>query len=244
MRCTSRAGIAATLVALAVAVLVPASASAQAAPACPATPTYDPAVPTPQSVLGFPLGIGQPQPVTSAQIFAYMQAVDAASDRVTSFDIGHSWRGHPMKVAIVSSSANMLPDRLKQIRRIHQSLRADHGNRLSPDVAETLPAIVWLAGNVHGGEKSGADAELQILYELASRTDCQVRDINDDVVAVILPTQNPDGRDASRRQNDYGFDMNRDWFARTQPETDAKVELLREYPGQVFVDAHEMGGRR
>ena len=36
--------------------------------------------------------------------------------------------------------------------------------------------------------------------------------------------------------------MNRDWFARTQPETDAKLELLRQYPGVMHVDAHEMGG--
>ncbi len=103
---------------------------------------------------------------------------------------------------------------------------------------------MWLAGNVHGGEKSGADAELKTLYELAARTDCDVRKLNDDLVTVIMPSQNPDGRAASRRQNDYGFDLNRDWFARTQPETEAKVELLRRWPGQVFVDAHEMGGRQ
>ncbi|MFC4059313.1 hypothetical protein ACFOWE_13485 [Planomonospora corallina] len=36
--------------------------------------------------------------------------------------------------------------------------------------------------------------------------------------------------------------MNRDWFARTQPETDGKLELLRRYPPQLFIDAHEMGG--
>ena len=35
--------------------------------------------------------------------------------------------------------------------------------------------------------------------------------------------------------------MNRDWSARTQPETDGKVELLRRYPGVLFIDAHEMG---
>ena len=58
---------------------------------------------------------------------------------------------------------------------------------------------------------------------------------------VILPTQNPDGREADTRRNAYGFDMNRDWFARTQPETDAKVEMLRRYPPVLFIDAHEMG---
>ena len=59
---------------------------------------------------------------------------------------------------------------------------------------------------------------------------------------VIVPTQNPDGREAYTRRNDYGFDINRDWFARTQPETDGKIELMRKYPPQLFIDAHEMGG--
>jgi len=58
---------------------------------------------------------------------------------------------------------------------------------------------------------------------------------------VLLPIQNPDGRELNTRQNFYGFDMNRDWFARTQPETDGKVELFRELPGPLFVDDHEMG---
>ena len=34
--------------------------------------------------------------------------------------------------------------------------------------------------------------------------------------------------------------MNRDWFARTQPETDGKIELMRRYPPVLFIDAHEM----
>ena len=59
---------------------------------------------------------------------------------------------------------------------------------------------------------------------------------------MILPTQNPDGREADTRRNANGFDMNRDWFARTQPETDGKVELLRRFPGVLFIDAHEFGG--
>ncbi|MBF6757180.1 carboxypeptidase, partial [Acinetobacter baumannii] len=35
--------------------------------------------------------------------------------------------------------------------------------------------------------------------------------------------------------------MNRDWFARTQPETDSKVELVKRYPPVLFIDDHEMG---
>ena len=58
---------------------------------------------------------------------------------------------------------------------------------------------------------------------------------------VLLPTQNPDGREADTRRNAYGFDLNRDWFARTQRETDGKLQPLRRYPPVLFIDAaHEM----
>ena len=109
-------------------------------------------------------------------------------------------------------------------------------------IARRDPAILWIAGNVHGGEESGTDASLRVLYELADRTDCAAQQILDNAVVVILPTQNPDGREADTRRNAYGFDMNRDWFARTQPETDGKLEMLRRYPPVLFIDAHEMGG--
>ena len=56
-----------------------------------------------------------------------------------------------------------------------------------------------------------------------------------------MPVQNPDGRDADTRRNAYGIDMNRDWFARTQPESDAKLELLRQYLPVLDLDVHEMG---
>lgn len=105
----------------------------------------------------------------------------------------------------------------------------------------SMPSILWVAGNVHGGEESGTDASLRVLYELAARTDCAAAEILDDAIIVVLPTQNPDGREEDTRRNAYGFDMNRDWFARTQPETDGKLEMLRQLPPQVFVDAHEMG---
>jgi Zinc carboxypeptidase len=109
-------------------------------------------------------------------------------------------------------------------------------------IASEDPAILWVAGNVHGGEESGTDASLRVLYELADRDDCAATRILDEAIVVILPTQNPDGREADLRRNAYGFDMNRDWFARTQPETDGKIEFLRRYPPVLFIDAHEFGG--
>ena len=46
-------------------------------------------------------------------------------------------------------------------------------------IAAADPAILWIAGNVHGGEESGADAALRVLYELADRKDCAARQILD-----------------------------------------------------------------
>ena len=120
-----------------------------------------------------------------------------------------------------------------------RSCRTPESTRL---VAST-PAILWVAANVHGNEKSGADAALKVLYELADRTDCAAQTVLDNAIVVIMPTQNPDGRVRNIRRNSYGFDMNRDWFARTQPETDGKLELLRQYPPMLFDDAHEFGYR-
>ena len=79
------------------------------------------------------------------------------------------------------------------------------------------------------------------MYNLAARGDCVVDDILANAVVVILPIQNPDGREEQTRRNLNGFDMNRDWFARTQPETDGKLEVLRKYPPMLYVDAHEFG---
>ena len=109
------------------------------------------------------------------------------------------------------------------------------------DLAANTPAILWVAANVHGGEESGADASLHALYELAARDDCVVDEILANAIVVILPTQNPDGREIGQRRNLNGFDMNRDWFARTQPETDGKLDVVREYPPTLFIDAHEFG---
>ncbi len=82
---------------------------------------------------------------------------------------------------------------------------------------------------------------LRLLYELADRTDCVATTLLDNLVIVVIPVQNPDGREADTRRNAYGFDLNRDVFARTQPETDSRVELMRTYPPVLLLDDHEFG---
>ena len=186
---------------------------------------------------------GENGEVTTQQAYDYMAAVDAASDRVITGALDQrSQEGRELRWAIVGHPDHLRRGKLRAIKKAAQTLRDPSTPAWKAErIARRYPAILWIASNVHGGEESGTDASMRVLYELADRTDCAARQILDGSIVVLLPIQNPDGREANTRQNFYGFDMNRDWFARTQPETDAKIEFLREYPGPLFVDDHEMG---
>ena len=218
------------------------AAPVAAAPGCDpfqTPPEIDPSVPTAQSVLGFALGSHE---VSTAQANQYMAAVDAASDRVITGNAATSVGGRLINYAVVGDPSHVTPSGLAAVQAAVATLRNPLASQADVDAAlASAPVILWLSGNVHGNEESGADASLDALYNLAARDDCVVDDILANAVVVILPIQNPDGREEQTRRNLNGFDMNRDWFARTQPETDGKLEVLRRYPPMLYVDAHEFG---
>ncbi|WP_034521246.1 M14 family zinc carboxypeptidase [Actinomadura rifamycini] len=237
-------------VALAASLAVPAAAAAPAAarPAAPAAacdptrtePVYRGDVPAPADVLGFDLG---ERPVRAAESDRYLDAVAARSDRVVSGTLGTSAQGRPLKYAVVGEPRLVTKAGLAKARRDAHRLRDPRTpDRLAERLARTGVPILWVSGNVHGDEPSGTDAALRVLRDLGDRTDCAAERILDNALVVVLPTQNPDGRELGTRENAYGFDMNRDWFARTQPETDGKLAMLNRYPPVLYIDAHEMGG--
>jgi len=240
-RATSLVATVATVVACAPALL--GSTAEAAAPSCgpfEAVPSFRGEVPPAQDVIGVPLG---ERDVTTAESDAYLQAVSDASPRVVDGVLAESVQGRPLRYTIVGKPGNVTPQGLARVRAAAARLRDPSTPPAeAAKLAETTPAILWVAGNVHGGEESGTDASLRVLYELADRDDCAARRVLDNAIVVILPTQNPDGREADTRRNAYGFDMNRDWFARTQPETDGKLAALQDYPPVLFIDSHEMGG--
>ena len=234
----------ARLAVLAAVVLLVTAAPAAADTACDpmqTPPEFQGGVPKLETVV--PAPGGENGEVTTDQAYSYMDAVDAASDRVITGALEKkSWQDRELRWAMIGHPDHLDRRSLKAIAKAAQALRNPKTPPwLARQIAKRFPAILWIASNVHGGEESGTDASMRVLYELADRTDCAARQILDNSIVVLLPTQNPDGRELNTRQNFYGFDMNRDWFARTQPETDGKLELLRQYPGPLFVDDHEMG---
>jgi predicted deacylase len=198
--------------ALALCSLAAAPAARAACPSIPAPPSAD-------------------HPASAAQVDAYVRAVARASPVISTGVAGLSVQGRPLRYAV----ATALPP-----GRLHSALarlRAVRAGRVRS--AGDAPAVVWLAGSVHGNEPSGADADLRLLRDLAR--DCRSPLLRR-VVVVVLPVQNPDGHEAHTRVNADGFDLNRDWLALTQPESQARLRLLLTMPPLAYVDQHEQGG--
>ncbi|MBH5322175.1 M14 family zinc carboxypeptidase [Aurantiacibacter sediminis] len=221
---------------------------------------FDDGIPTLEEVAGHRSGeqITRPE-----MVLRYMEALEeAAPDRMRIVEYATSWEGRPLVYAIITSAANM--QRIDAIQAEMQ--RIADGGAPGPD---SLP-VTWLSYGVHGDEISPVDSSLVVAYHLlAAQGDELVDTILANSVVIIDPSQNPDGRarftnsyyaqlgiapSGNRytaghdqpwpggRFNHYLFDLNRDWFALTQPETRGKVAAVRSWNPVVLVDSHEMGG--
>jgi hypothetical protein len=229
---------------------------------------YDRAIPTLEQVTGHETG----ENITSPdEMVAYLQALEAADPaRVRIVEYARSWQDRPLVYAVIGSPErmNQLASLKADIARLASGapLPASERDAL---IART-PAVAWLGFGVHGDEITPGDSALALAYHLlAAKNDPLVAQILAETIVIIDPAQNPDGRarfihsnseatgldaqaDRSTAEHDqpwpggrfnhYLMDMNRDWFALTQPETRGRVAALQEWHPVVFVDSHEMGG--
>jgi hypothetical protein len=226
--------------------------------------TYDPAIPTLESVTGHKPG---DEITTPDEIGRYLEALSkAAPDRTRLVKYATTWEGRPLHYLMVGSRERMA--RLEDVRR-GMHLLATASADADRAIAD-LPVLVWLIHGVHGNEISSSDAALQEAYQLlAARGDAEVDLTLRDAIVIVDPMQNPDGRHRflaqnllgaaaepdpepasaehdepwpGGRSNHYLFDMNRDYFALSQPETQGRARVMLEWYPQVVVDLHEMGG--
>ena len=229
--------------------------------------TYDPAIPTAKSVLGYDIG---DRVSWHANIVRYMKALEAAAPaRMKVFEYGKTWEGRPLIYAAIGSRENIrrLSDIKAAMHRLYDPRRTTEAE--ARKIIADLPAVIWLGYGVHGNEISSPDAALQTAYHLlAARNDKLVESVLAHVVVLIDPQQNPDGRDRfvhnfeineglepdpnsssaehsepwpGGRTNHYFFDLNRDWLTASQPETQGRFRMLKEWYPLVCVDLHEMG---
>lgn len=224
----------------------------------PPETTFDPAIPSPQEFLGYPLG----SYFTRQDRFVdYFQELARLSDRATYQSIGRTYEYRDMPVLTVTSPANHA--RLEDIRLAHLA-SLEPGAPAAPN----LPVIAHLGYNVHGNEASAGEAALLTAYWLVAGQGPEVEQFLEEAVFHIEPTLNPDGRDRwsawanmnrsqahqpdpldrehnegwpGGRTNHYWFDLNRDWFLLVHPESRARVDFHHRWRAHVVTDHHEMG---
>ena len=118
--------------------------------------------------------------------------------------------------------------------------------------------------NVHGNESSSTEAAMKTAHDLITKYTDWLKDI----IVIIDPCINPDGRDRyvnfynqvkstpndtqsftrehlerwhNGRTNHYIFDLNRDWAWLTQLESNQRIVQYNKWLPHIHVDFHEQG---
>lgn len=221
---------------------------------------YDPAIPTPASILGYEVGEWH---VSHDKLVQYMTTLAASSDRVSIENRGATYEDRPLLLLTITH-----PDNHKDIERIreeHLQLSAPNSESLR---VEEMPIVVYQGFSIHGNEPSGANAGLMVAYHLVASQAAETEQLLREAVILFDPSYNPDGlqrfaywantnknktltadnndREYNEvwprgRTNHYHFDLNRDWLPVQLPESQSRIESFSKWLPNILTDHHEMG---
>ncbi|TGD78908.1 zinc carboxypeptidase [Hymenobacter wooponensis] len=225
----------------------------------PATTNEGPLL-TPAQFLGYELGT---QFTPHAALLRYVEhVVQHTPGQMKLQRYGKTYENRPLELVYVATADNM--SQLENIR--HNNLRLAGLEKGA--IQRQQPAVVWLSYNVHGNEAVSSEAVMEVLYDLANPQNQQMQQWLQNLVVIVDPCVNPDGRDRyamwynrvrnqqanaspyswehrepwpGGRYNHYYFDLNRDWAWQTQQESRQRIVVYNQWLPQVHADFHEMG---
>ncbi len=200
--------------------------------------------------------------VDSAKAYAYCRALAAASPRVKVFTIGHSEEGRDiLLVAIADEKGIQALEQLKQANAALADPRKTDPAAAEKLIQESRPFYYFNAA-LHSDETGSTESVLELAYRLAVSDQPMIRRIRENLVVLINPVSNPDGRDKQvewfykflkgktdrdtfPRQSPpywskYAFvDINRDAHQQTHETTKAVHRMFHEWHPVVVHDLHE-----
>jgi hypothetical protein len=216
-------------------------------------------VPTPKAALGDIAGAPGILPYAE-EVYRYMRMLEKASPRVKVFSIGKTEEGREM-IAVAVASERLIASldenrarlaKLADPRLIH--LDDAEAERL---VAASTP-IYYITGTIHSPETGAPTALMELAYRLAVDESAYIKAIRENVITLITPVVEVDGRD--RMVDIYkwhlanpgkqwppllywghyvGHDNNRDAMALTLQLSRNVLNTFVGWKAQVLHDLHE-----
>ncbi len=170
----------------------------------------------------------------SDDVIAFLDSLVAMDGRLVRTSIGRTGEGRELAAVIAARPRVASPAEARALGR----------------------PIVYVQGNIHGGEVEGKEALQMLLRDLALDPRPNVLD---SIVLVALPNYNADGNEkwgaqarqrgaqngpetVGQRPNAAGLDLNRDYVKLEAPETRASLEAFNRWDPDVFVDLHTTNG--
>ena len=223
--------------------------------------TFNPTIPTPESVIGHEVGEWH---VSHDRLVNYMYALDRASDRITLEVTGQTYETRPLLLLTITSPKNH--QNIESLRKQHLVL-SDPSASGNADT-KSMPAVFYLGCSIHGNEPSGANAGLLMAYYLAAAQGPEIENYLQNTIILFDPSFNPDGltrhsgwansrksklispdpNDMEHNEywpggrfNHYWFDLNRDWLVAQLPESRARIRKFQQWKPNVLTDHHEQG---
>ncbi|MGH9499866.1 MAG: M14 family zinc carboxypeptidase [Terriglobales bacterium] len=218
-------------------------------------------VPSPEKFLGRIMG-APGELLGTEKTYAYARALAAASPRVKVFTIGHSEEGREILLLAIADEAGIRDlDRLKAATAALADPRRTNQAAADSLIATARP-IYYFNAALHSDETGSTEATVELAYRLAVSEQPMIQRIRQQVVVLINPISNPDGRDkmvdwfyrylkgktdrtALPRQSPpywskYTFvDINRDTHQQTHETTKAVHRMFYEWHPTVVHDLHE-----
>jgi len=218
-------------------------------------------VPSPGSVLGHIAGAAG-ELTHSAAIVDYVRRVGASSPRVHVETIGVSEEGRDIVLAVISDETGIRElDRLKAANAALADPRKTNPAMAEEIIASARPAYYFNC-NLHADETGSGEMCMELIYRLAVSEQPMIRAIRENLLVLINPVSEPDGRDkvtdwfykylkgktdfdALPRQSPpywsrYVFvDINRDAHQKDFAPTRAVSKMYFDYHPVVVHDLHE-----
>jgi hypothetical protein len=200
--------------------------------------------------------------VNSATAAAYSRALAAASARVRVFTIGRSEEGRDIVLLAIADEKGIQDlERLKSATAALADPRKVDAAAAERIIAEARP-IYYFNAALHSDETGSTETMLELAYRLAVSEQPMMRRIRENMVVLINPVSNPDGRDkqvewfyrflkgktdlatlprqAPPYWSRYAFvDINRDATQLTHETTKAVQRMFFEWHPTVVHDLHE-----